>query len=126
MREIRTSGSEGGGVQTNELSLPLSSSSHKSFYAMDPRVKPGGDERGCRSRRPRQRAVDHRDRVVEPVDRDERAEARALLLAEQHLIEHVEPVEGDAGLAVLGLDLAGLVEERLPPADLINDFLDLL
>ena len=35
------------------------------------------------------------------VDRDERAEARAFLLPEQHLVEHVEPVERDAGAAVL-------------------------
>ncbi len=60
MREIRTSGSEGGGVQTNELSLPLSSFSHESFYAMDPRVKPGGDERGLPNQVDRsEREVDH-------------------------------------------------------------------
>ena len=58
------------------------------------------------------------------VDRDERAEARAFLLPEQHLIEHVEPVERHAGLAVLGLLL--LVEERLAPADLVDHVLDLL
>src|SRR6185503_3276562 len=34
---------------------------------------------------PRQRAVDHADGVVYPIDRDERAEARTFLLAEQHL-----------------------------------------
>ena len=58
------------------------------------------------------------------IDRDEGAEARALLLAEQHLVEHVEPVERDARLAVLGLLL--LVEERLAAADLVDDVLDLL
>src|SRR6266571_3883338 len=44
MREIRTSGSEGGGVQTNELSLPLSS--HQTLYAkeIDCRVKPGNGD----------------------------------------------------------------------------------
>jgi hypothetical protein len=36
----------------------------------------------------------------------ERAEARTFLLAEQDLIEHVEPVERDAGLAILGLYFA--------------------
>src|SRR5437764_4354434 len=77
------------------------------------------------SSRPRQRAVDHVDRVLQPVDGHERAEARALLLPEQHLVEHVEPVERDAGLAILGLDLAGLVEERLAPPDLVDDLLDL-
>ena len=58
------------------------------------------------------------------IDGDERAEARAFLLAEQHLVEHVEPVERDARLAVLGLLL--LVEERLAAADLIDDVLDRL
>src|SRR5258708_8973747 len=42
--------------------------------------------------RPRQRAVDHRHRVLQSVDRDEGAEARAFFLAEQHLIDHVEPL----------------------------------
>src|SRR5262249_1764352 len=55
------------------------------------------------SRTPRQRAVDHVDRVLHAVHRDEGAEARALLLAEQHLVQHVEPVERDAGTAVLAL-----------------------
>src|SRR5258707_15627111 len=76
------------------------------------------------SRRARERAVDHVDGVVDAIDRHERAEARALLLAEQHLVEHVEPVERDAGLAVLGLLL--LVEERLAPADLVDHVLDFL
>ena len=44
---------------------------------------------------------------VHAVDRDERAEARALLLAEQHLVEHVEPVERDARAAVLRRLLRG-------------------
>src|SRR6202034_2392038 len=74
------------------------------------------------SRRARQRAVDHVDGVLDAVGGDERAEARTLLLAEQHLIEHVEPVERNAGLAVLALLL--LVEEWLAPADLIDHLLD--
>ena len=63
-------------------------------------LRPGHER--C-SRTPRQRAVDHADRVLHAIDRDERAEARAFLLAEQHLVEHVEPVERDAGTAVLAL-----------------------
>ena len=70
----------------------------------------------------RQRAVDHVDGVLHAIDRDERAEARAFLLAEQHLVEHVEPVERHAGLAVLGLLL--LVEERLAAADLVDHVLN--
>src|SRR5215813_1440921 len=77
----------------------------------------------CRSR---QRAVDHVDRVLKPVHRHERAEARALLLAEQHLIEHVEPIERNTRLAIFALDLSGLVEERLAPADFVDHLLDLL
>src|SRR5262245_58076264 len=57
----------------------------------------------ARLRAARQRAVDHVDRVLDAVDRDEGTEARSLLLAEQHLVEHVEPVERDARPAVLGL-----------------------
>src|SRR5712691_1267415 len=76
------------------------------------------------SRRARERAVDQRHGVVEPVDRHERAEARAFLLAEQHLVKQIEPFERDAGLAVLGLDLAGAVEEGLASPDLVDDFLD--
>ena len=46
MREIRTSGSEGGGAETNQLSLPLSSTSHDVHAKeMDCRVKPGNDDR---------------------------------------------------------------------------------
>ena len=71
---------------------------------------------------PRQRAVDHVDGVLQAIDRDEGAEARAFLLAEQHLVEHVEPVERDAGLAVLGLLL--VIEERLAAADLVDHVLD--
>src|SRR5262249_39628360 len=82
--------------------------------------------KALRSCGPCERAVDHVDRVLDAVDRDERAETRSLLLAEQHLVEHVEPVERDARLAVLGLDLAGLVEERLAPAHLVNHPLALL
>jgi len=58
------------------------------------------------------------------VGRDEGAETRAALLAEQHLIKHVEPVERNAGLAVLGLFL--MVEERLTTADFIDHVLDRL
>src|ERR1700726_2512248 len=72
----------------------------------------------------RQRPVDHAHRIRQPVDRNERAEARALLLAEQHLVEHVEPVRQNAGLAVLGLFL--LVQKRLAPSDLVDAGLDLL
>src|SRR5437660_12382147 len=79
-----------------------------------------------RLRRAGERAVDHGDGVLEAVDRRERAEARALLLAEQHLIEHVEPFERHARLAVPALDLAGAIEERLAPADLIHHLLNLL
>src|SRR6266700_1525947 len=49
MREIRTSGSEGGGVQTNELSLPLSSLWNRNCFTMDARVKPGHDESAAAS-----------------------------------------------------------------------------
>ena len=59
---------------------------------------------------------------VHAIHRDERAEARALLLAEQHLVEHVEPVERDAGPAVLAL--LHLIEERLAAADLVDHVLD--
>src|SRR5262249_31685286 len=77
----------------------------------------------CRSR---QRAVDHLDRIPKPVHRYERAEARTLLLPKQHLVEHVEPIERDTRLAVLALDLSGLVEERLAPADFVDHLMDLL
>src|SRR6478609_5346546 len=77
-----------------------------------------GVRRGDNSGRPRQRAVDHGDRIRHAIHRNEGAEARAFLLAEQHLVEHVEPVERHAGLAVLGLLL--LVEERRTAADLID------
>src|SRR5665213_1787646 len=72
--------------------------------------------------RARERAVDHGNRIRGAVSRDEGTEARAFLLAEQHLIEHVEPVERDAGLAVLGLFL--VVEKRFAPADFIDNVLD--
>jgi hypothetical protein len=69
---------------------------------MDARVEPGHDEWDdlCR---PRQRAVDHGDSIRYAIDGDEGAEPGALLLAEQDLVEHVEPVERDAGTAVLAL-----------------------
>lgn len=43
------------------------------------------------------RAVDHVEGVRDAVDRDEGAEARALILAELHLVEHVEPVDAAIG-----------------------------
>src|SRR3974390_651425 len=79
-----------------------------------------------RSRRSRQRAVDHVDRVAEPIHGRERAEAGAFLLAVQHLIEHVEPFERYAWLAVLGLVLSRGVEERRAAADFVDNLLDLL
>src|SRR5262249_21302429 len=78
------------------------------------------------SRRTRERTVDHGDRVLEAIHRRERAEARALLLTEQYLIKHVEPLERYARLAVFGFYLAGAVEERLAPADFIHDLLNFL
>src|SRR5258708_7330902 len=92
---------------------------------------PLGPRRGCRMmtrllRRPRKRTVDHVDRVLEPVHRRERTEARALLLAQEHLVKHVEPLKRDARLAIPCLALAGLVQERLAPADFVDDVLDLL
>src|SRR5260370_19118384 len=74
--------------------------------------------------RPRQRAVDHGHRIGEAIDRDERAEARAFFLTEQHLIEHVEPVERHARPPILALLYR--VKERLAPAHLLDDVLDLL
>src|SRR5829696_746916 len=73
-------------------------------------------------RAPRQRAVDHVDGVLHAIHRDERTEARALLLAEQHLIEHVEPVERNAGPAILAL--LHLIQKRLAAADLVDHVLD--
>src|SRR6516162_3233913 len=75
------------------------------------------------SRRTRQRAVDRRNHIGYSISRNERAESGPFLLAEQHLIEHVEPVERHARLAVLGFDLAAFVEKRLAPADLVNHLL---
>jgi hypothetical protein len=43
MREIRTSGSEGGGTETNRRSLPLSSREIPCAKRMDTRVKPAYD-----------------------------------------------------------------------------------
>src|SRR6202165_250294 len=74
--------------------------------------------------RPRPRAVDHRYRVRQSIDRDEGAEARAFFLAEQYLIEHVEPVERDTRPAILAL--LHRVQERLAPADLVDHVLDFL
>src|SRR5687768_10210289 len=75
-------------------------------------------------RRARQCAVDHVDRVLDAVYRRKRTEAGALLLAEQHLVEHVEPVERHPRSAVLGF--LRLVEERRTPADFIDHVLDIL
>lgn len=47
-------------------------------------------------RRPCERGVNQPNRIVDPVHRNEGTEARAFFLAEQYLIEHVEPVELDA------------------------------
>src|ERR1700749_4188257 len=77
-----------------------------------------------RSGRPRQRAVDHGDGVGNAIDRDKGTEARALLLAEQHLVEHVEPVERDARPAILAL--LHMIQERLAPPDLVDHVLYLL
>ena len=60
------------------------------------------------SGRSSERAVDHLYRVLQSVNCRERAKARAFLLPEQHLVEHVEPFQGHARLAVLGLGLASL------------------
>src|SRR5947209_3193954 len=76
------------------------------------------DGRTRPSRRARQRAVDHVDCIHQAIDGDEGAKARALLLAEQHLVEHVEPVERHAGTAILALFV--VVEERLAAADLVD------
>src|SRR5436189_5831399 len=97
------------------------------------RLAPQGDEirragaiaiRAVRRCTPRQRAVYHVDRVLHAIDRDEGAEARAFLLAQEHLIEDVEPVERDAGPAVFRWLF--VIEERLTPADLVDDVLDVL
>src|SRR5678815_2936780 len=64
---------------------------------------PQGEKEERELRAARQRTVDHVDGVLHAIHRDERAEARALLLAEQHLVEHVEPVERHARTAVLAL-----------------------
>src|ERR1017187_50274 len=70
-----------------------------------------------------QRAVDHRHRIGQAVDRDERPEARAFFLTEQHLVEHVEPVERDARPAILAF--LHRIQERLAAADLVDHVLDL-
>src|SRR4051812_5659152 len=82
---------------------------------VDARHKTGHDESGGA----RQRAINHVDGVLHAIDRDERPEARAFLLAEQHLVEHVEPVERHARPAVFRGLLA--IEERLAAADLVDD-----
>ena len=67
---------------------------------------------------PRQRPLDQRARLGDAVERRERAEARAALLADQHLVDHLE--EGDRharaafralpGVVLVALDLARDVE----------------
>src|SRR5262249_61255250 len=79
-------------------------------------------ERLCRSR---QRPVDHLDRIVEAIQRHEGAKSRALLLAEQHLIKHVEPMERNAWLSIFALDLPAFVQERLASAHFLNHLLNL-
>ena len=71
-----------------------------------------------RASSPRQRLVDQRARLGDAVERGERAEARSALLADQHLVDHLE--EGDRhagpafrallGMVLVALDLAGDVE----------------
>jgi hypothetical protein len=53
---------------------------HAGRTKMDARVKPAQDELCRNLSRPRQRAVDHRDRVREAIDRNEGTEARAFFL----------------------------------------------
>src|ERR1700727_3093285 len=72
---------------------------------------------------PRQRAVDHRDRIGQTIHRHERAETRAFFLTEQHLIKHVEPVERHARPAILALLYR--VEERLAAGGLADHVLDI-
>ncbi len=48
MREIRTSGSEGGGIEINRRSLPLSVSTD--WWLVDRPVKPGDDTKTCVTR----------------------------------------------------------------------------
>src|SRR4029079_16909280 len=79
-------------------------------------------DRASRLSRPRQRTVDHIDGVLKPVDRDEGAEARSLLLAEQHLVEHVEPIQRDAGLAILGRLF--LIKKRRPAPHVVEHVLN--
>src|SRR5207249_6692219 len=69
-------------------------------------------ERLCRSR---QRPVAHFDRIVETIDRHERAEPRPLLFPEQHLIQHVEQIDGEAWPAIFALDFPAFVEDCLVP-----------
>src|SRR5262245_33885729 len=77
-----------------------------------------------RSRRSRQRTVDHVDGILQAIDRDERAEPRSFLLAEQYLIKQIEPIQRDAGLAILRLLF--LVQKRLTAPDLVDHGLDVL
>ena len=65
-----------------------------------------------RAARACQRAINQSGRVVNSIDRHEGARTRSFLLAEEHLVEHVEPLERDPRLAVLGLDLAAPIQKR--------------
>src|SRR5262249_60545164 len=87
------------------------------------RTKGAIAERLCRSR---QRPVDHLDRIGEAIHRHEGAEPRALLLPEQHLIKHVEPIERDAWLSIFAFDLYAFVMVWLACAICVNHMLDTL
>src|SRR5450756_2629003 len=67
-----------------------------SSWRSDLSPQAGRGEPAQTSRAAGQRAVDHGNRVRQAIHRDERPEAWAFFLAEQHLIEHVEPVERNA------------------------------
>ena len=59
----------------------------------------------------RQRAVDHVDRILQAIDRGRTIQSADLFLAQQDLIEQIEPIERHARLAVLRLLF--LVQEGL-------------
>src|SRR5690606_27657757 len=70
--------------------------------------------------RARQRLPDQRPRLPDAVERDEGAEARPALLAEQHLVDAREPLLRNARAPVRALGLAAEIGE-MPPPDLIDD-----
>src|SRR5712664_1198929 len=94
--------------------VPAERTSHPPSRAAKAPSPTRGEGRELRA--PCQRAVDHRDRIRHAVDRDERAKARAFFLAEQDLVEHVEPVERNARPTILAL--LHLIQKRLAAADL--------